>query len=258
MSPGRPDPTLEDLVGRAWDQHRQAQSQSWLVRPSAPVLYFGDMDGYRDSPLRVSTVALNPSNREFPEAQPLARFPRADLGATEYVASLNRYFLGAPYMGWFDSFDRTLAGLQCSYRPTHSNVGLHTDIGSCLPTSPTWTGLPSGIRDVLATQGVPLWHDLATYLRPQILICSIKREWLRLIHFNALSEWRQVGLFDRTEAGDARAQPIPVTVRWYEIADEPTLVAFVRAAQKPLGLLSNPQKSIAGQWILKAWHDGLE
>lgn len=45
------------------------------VDPSIPILYFGDLTAYENSPKRIVTVALNPSNVEFPS--PSTRFPMA-------------------------------------------------------------------------------------------------------------------------------------------------------------------------------------
>ena len=43
-----------------------------------------------------------------------------------------------------------------------------------------------------------------------------------------------------------RKQPVKVYARWSEISDEPALLFFVPAAQKPLGLLGTVQKRKAG------------
>jgi len=88
---------LEELAREAWQQHEQAERSAipHLVRPSIPVLFFGDSERFAGSPLRIITVGLNPSREEFPRAAPFLRFPGSgqwtddDPGA--YLASLNAY-----------------------------------------------------------------------------------------------------------------------------------------------------------------------
>ena len=60
---------------RAFDR---AARRTCCVKPAVPILFFGDLDAYRASPLRVLTVGLNPSGHEFPADQPFRRFPLAE------------------------------------------------------------------------------------------------------------------------------------------------------------------------------------
>ena len=126
-----------------------------MVSPGMPVLFFGDLGAYLDSPRRVVTVALNPSDKEFPSDQPWLRFPGArdlawqgsfDVTAREqYVEALSSYFVTAPYTSWFNgSFERVLWGLHASYYPGRPSVALHTDIASPVPTRPTWKQARAG------------------------------------------------------------------------------------------------------------------
>ena len=60
--------TLESLIADAWliyDQEFRT-SDSLVVRPSMPILYFGDSEAYSRSAIRILTVGLNPSREEFP------------------------------------------------------------------------------------------------------------------------------------------------------------------------------------------------
>ena len=69
---------LADAVSGAWRAFERASALDARVDPSVPVLLFGDADAYFGSPLRVVTVGLNPSSREFPASDPFERFPLAD------------------------------------------------------------------------------------------------------------------------------------------------------------------------------------
>ena len=248
------DQYLSELGRDAWQLHRQAVGNPWLVTPSAPVLFFGDFTAYRASPLRIATVALNPSGQEFPAQSPFSRFPGAvseDIGS--YLASLERYFQVDP-LRWFNSFEWALSGLGASYYGQQPSVALHTDIGSVLPTDPTWSHLENDVRTRLAASGVPLWHRLVEYLEPQILLWSTRESWLRSITLTPIGQWSSLLAFRETKNGQPRKQPIVVRRRRYKLQNGAlVLIAFVPAAQTPLGRLSGPQKVGAGKAILSAW-----
>jgi hypothetical protein len=58
---------IGSLAVEAWRLHHGASADTAIpvVRPSAPILYFGDRDAYQDSDIRVITVGVNPSGEEF-------------------------------------------------------------------------------------------------------------------------------------------------------------------------------------------------
>src|SRR5581483_11835555 len=126
---------LRELARDAWIQHERAEREvvPHLVRPSIPILFFGDSERFAASPLRVITVGLNPSREEFPRAAPFLRFPAAE-GASgrdpdRYLASLDAYFRTAPYTGWFNpSFEPLLRGLGSSYYDGALSAALHTEL----------------------------------------------------------------------------------------------------------------------------------
>ena len=67
----RNDPEgLIALVGEAWEAFESAPPSRRLV-PAMPILFFGDLDEYFSSQLRVLTVGLNPSWHEFPKSSPI-------------------------------------------------------------------------------------------------------------------------------------------------------------------------------------------
>lgn len=93
---------LRELARDAWTQHDRAERDSvpHLVRPSIPILFFGDSERFASSPRRVITVGLNPSREEFPRRASFLRFATAE-GTTgrdpdRYLASLDAYFRTAP------------------------------------------------------------------------------------------------------------------------------------------------------------------
>ncbi len=76
---------LDSVVSGVWRTFARAAGLRSRVSPAVPVLFFGDLDVYLASALRVVTVGLNPSLREFPAADPFRRFPlAADTGREDH------------------------------------------------------------------------------------------------------------------------------------------------------------------------------
>jgi hypothetical protein len=104
---------LNKLVDRAWEIYKKFSDCDYCVKDTIPILYFGDLQKYNQSPIRIITVALNPSHHEFPKDSPKSRFESAgsllgvDLSPGQscyetYLGALNKYFEVAPYSRWFN------------------------------------------------------------------------------------------------------------------------------------------------------------
>ena len=228
----------------------------------APILFFGDLDAYRESPLRALTVGLNPSLREFPAGEPFRRFPLAsdDAGRkpSRYLAAMSAYFRSDhhPYRFWFNAFEPLLQGMGASYYPDSASTALHTDICSPVATDPTWSKLGASDQKPLEADGGPLWHGLLAELRPHIVALSVAKKHLERIEFAPMDEWKTVHVFTRTASGALRSQPYEVRARRYEVGGEPSLFVFGRAATKPFGLLSDVHKRETGAITLKEYRNG--
>ena len=249
--------SLDNAVAEAWRAFGRAAALPSRVSPAVPILFFGDLEAYRSSPLRVLTVGLNPSLREFPADEPFRRFPLAEsVTAGEpglYLDALSAYFRTDPYRGWFSSFEPLLNGLASSYYAGEDSTALHTDICSPVATDPTWTGLDERARAALEADGGPLWHTLLEALRPHVVALSIKEDYLSRIDFEPLTEWEMIREFTETKTGAPRKYPIAVSVRWYAVGSELSMFVFGRAAQTPLGRLGDVQKRLAGEIALEVW-----
>src|SRR3954469_9639918 len=93
---------LIELSDLAWDLYAALQNLGCVVRPSIPILYFGNLERYLASPIRVVTAALNPSRLEFPRDDPFARFPglrncEGRPANADFLGALNEYFRVNPY-----------------------------------------------------------------------------------------------------------------------------------------------------------------
>lgn len=239
------------LVELAWRTFDRAAGLSSRVTPAAPILFFGDLDAYRNSPLRVVTVGLNPSLKEFPTDNPFRRFPLSgrdgDREPSHYLDAMSAYFRTDPYGSWFGTFEPLLNGAGSSYYADKAvATALHTDICSPVATDPTWSGLGETERKTLEAAGGPLWHSLLESLRPQIAFLSVAKRHLGRIRFVPITDWRTILVFERTKDDAPRKRPYTVMARWHEIGGERSLFVFGQAAQRPFGLLSDDQKREIG------------
>ena len=242
---------IDDLIRESWQVYRRFVDQPFLVRPSIPILFFGDSDQYFSSELKVITLGLNPSRIEFPEEDRFLRFssarkvyPRILEGASheEYLQALNGYFHAPPnhpYEPWFNSFEHLLKGLDCSYYGNAPNTALHTDLCSPLATNPTWSKLSSEAQTGLIQCGTPLWHSLVEWLSPDLIIASVARSHLRSISFPQKDGWKVVHTVERTN-------PYYVELTKLRIDNKTAGLVFGKAANTPFGTVSNIDKRRIG------------
>ena len=246
---------LSEPVSLAWQAFDRAANLACRVTPAMPILFFGDLEAYRASPLRVLTVGLNPSLREFPADEPFRRFPLAE-GHREprrYLDALSDYFGARPYRSWFDALLPLLKGLGASYYKGAASTVLHTDICSPVATCPTWSKLSEGTRAALEAVGIPLWHKLLEELRPQIVAISVAKAYLKRIRFTPMSNWEVVHAFEWTDSGERRSRPYEIRARWHNVGGERSLFIFGASAHKPFGLLGDIQKREAGERLRKEY-----
>lgn len=247
----RTNPKIDDLIRESWQVYRQFEDQPFLVKPSVPILFFGDSNQYRSSKLKVITVGLNPSRNEFPDHDRFLRFnnarevyPRIVEGAfyDKYLQALNGYFQrppNDPLDEWFNSFERLLKGLDCSYYGNALNTAIHTDLCSPLATNPTWSKLPSETQISLLPHGTLLWHSLAEWLSPDLIIVSVKRSYLGKISFPQQHGWKLIYTVER-------ANPYNVELTKLKMDGKTAALVFGKAAQKPFGTVSDVDKKKIG------------
>jgi hypothetical protein len=253
MPSGEDASALNALVRTSWQIYAKFERQPFLVKPSIPILFFGDSDRYFSSRLRVITLGLNPSRVEFPEPDRFLRFesargvyPRILEGTCydQYLRALKGYFQtppNHPYEPWFNSFEPLLRGLDCSYYGAVTNTAVHTDICSPLATDPTWCNLPDEAQHRLFECGTPLWHSLVEWLSPDLIIASLARAHLRRVSFPRLADWRVVYTVERNN-------PYVLEVAKVRVRHgSSTSLAFGKAANTPFGTVSNVDKGKIGR-----------
>ncbi len=242
---------MEDLAEQSWAGYRRAEEHGGdcLVRPSIPVLFFGDDRRYFESPRRVITVGLNPSCREFPPEDRFERFPHARAltsvapALDRHLRALRDYFRERPYDAWFQpAFEPLLNGLGASFYDGAPSTALHTDLCSPLATDPTWSQL-RGVRELLEGDGVGLWHKLVERLAPDAILISVARSHLDKIGFPRVGAWKTIFTVERENPFAVEAVRIRVT------DDRTTLLVFGRAANIPFGTVSGADKRRIGAAI---------
>ena len=244
---------LREEVSVAWRLFERAAALEARVTPAVPILFFGDVEAYVVSPLRVVTVGLNPSLSEFPRDDPFRRFPLAATthrgGPERYLDALSAYFRADPYRRWFGHFEALLNGMGASYYDGEASTVLHTDICSPVATDPTWSRLRATDRAALAAGGVGLWHELLKVLRPHVVVLSVGKSHLGRIKFDALGSWEPIHRIEHTADGTSRKKPYEAAGCWFDIDGEPSLFVFCPASQTPLGSISYNQRHQLGSIV---------
>ena len=182
-----------DLLNDAFIYYNKYSDLDFIVKPSLPILYFGDLNAYFNSNFKVITAALNPSDAEFKEFKnsdpSYIRFPEYDNTIETLQSSLNNYFKKNPYKKWFGTpnvskggFLPLLNGLRtCYYEGSQENIAIHTDICSPLATTPTWSGLALEQKEILSSEGFELWKKLVLEIKPDLIVMSLDKSYLELL-----------------------------------------------------------------------------
>ena len=209
----------------------RVSTKNGLDSPGVPILFFGDLDAYMTSRPRVLTVGKNPSSKEFPAGERFQRFPRltgdrSDRKPGTYLKAMSDYFCCDKWYKWFSDFEPVLNGAGASYFEGRASTALHTDICSPVATDPTWSRLTTNDREALEKDGSPLWNQLVTILKPQIVLLSFAREYLSLIDSTSLDDWRPIREFEAPEKDGKRRESYRICARWWDVHGEPSLFVF--------------------------------
>ncbi len=246
---------LNRLASAAWQAQLEAANIACAVTPSVPILYFGNMPEYLSSSMRVVTVGLNPSKREFPEEGPMSRFSRAanlaEMGFgrqpssfEDYFAALDSYFCVSPYSSWFNrAFGRILRGLDASFYGNLPNRAIHTDICSPVATDPTWNKLDKSSQRQLFATGCQLWRELIEEIQPDCVLISIRKEYRDQVPLRLEKDWQVAITVERKN-------PYLICKACTRLKSGKTCYMFFgTAAQVPFGTLSNVHREWAGEQI---------
>lgn len=216
-----------------------------------PVKWFGDREAYQKSKVKIITVGLNPSDKEFREkdGEPFTsqlRFPDYKIGNDASLEkALNRYFEKNPYRRWFNGgFECILNGMDASYYSEKKTYrALHTDICCPWATTPTWMDLPTNEKKKLMAEGFQQWQQLVNSLSPDIILFSIPQEYIKMLQISGLDELCR---FTTTKHGELRKRPVIIQKSMYGNS----LAVFGRTRNIPFGSLGKEQKMELGKQII--------
>lgn len=218
-----------------------------------PINWFGDRKAFSASEIRIITVGLNPSDKEFREDNQSKfdsklRFPAFDGSNNSLIGALNEYFEKNPY-NWFQSFEHILEGLDASYyaNANRPNRVLHTDFCTPWATDPTWSKLTKSEKKSLMDSGFQEWIELVKELAPHIIIFSIPQEYVDMLRIN--NSITELTRFDEDKRGNKRKKPVIIRKGKYGNA----IAIFGRTWNLPFGALGAEQKKELGCFIKKEY-----
>lgn len=244
----------DKLIEKTLKYYDTHKNKNVVVKPSLPILYFGNIDAYRKSKLKVVTVGKNPSDNEFRlnknDSFSFIRFSEWNEKSKNLITALNPYFEDKPLKQWFSCFEPILNGLSASYyNSTYNHTALHTDICSPLATNPTWSKLSKETQSALYEEGFEIWKELIEELQPDIMFVSIPRALFRIVF---KSSGNELVVFNNKKNGETRKKPYLVEMFVYELSTEKKVkVVFGQAANKPFDTIFHQQKIKIGELCLK-------
>lgn len=200
--------------------------------------------------MKVVTVGLNPSDKEFREntTQPFStslRFKRYQTDKPKtLIQAFNAYYKTNPYR-WFRSFESVLNGIGASYydNEKYPNRALHTDICSPWATNPTWSKLPKAIRKELFEEGNPKWIKLIAKLKPNIIVAAVSKEYMIKLGI----EKTEMELCRLDHKTDGTPLDNPIIVSYYDYNG--TTLVNVSSLNNPYRSLHNEFKQTVGKKI---------
>lgn len=245
---------INKLIQDCWaDYQQKVKSMQCVLNNAIPILWFGNSIAYNDSDLKIITVALNPSDNEFHDrgnsiVNISFRFPKYNGSLKSLQDSYNNYFEEKnPYKSWFDSgFEPILNGMGASYYSSKKfkNRVLHTDICCPYATNPTWNNLSKTEQENLLKDGFPLWEKLIDVLKPDVIIVSVKKQYVKKLCITQLSDLYKI-VYDKN--GNNRNSPIEIKQGKYQKA----MIVLGRTWNIPFGSIGKDQKIKLGEQIIK-------
>ena len=244
---------IQNLIKDCWDEYQQKnKSMLCVLKNAIPILWFGNRIAYNNSDSKIITVALNPSDNEFHErgnstVNVSLRFPDYNKSLLTLENSYNNYFEKNPYKSWFDSgFEPILNGMGASYysRKGFKNIAIHTDICCPYATNPTWNYLSKTEQDNLLKDGFPLWEKLIDILDPDVVIVSVRKQYVQKLGINKISTLYR---FVHDKNGNNRNSPIEIKQGKYKKA----MVVLGQTRNIPFGSIGKDQKIKLGEQIIK-------
>ena len=275
------DERLKNLIKRCFGEYRELLENKitsrFILKNVVPILYFGNLEKYKKSEIKIITAAINPSDIEFKKEKTdntasdyrfnglgylfkkLSVDNKDDIEA--YVNGLNRYFSCCPYEKWFNNSprERLLSALNSSYYD-NKNADyrvLHTDVVSPFATCPTWSKkIPDEAKRIIMNKGNSLWKALLEYLEPDIIFMSLKREYFEDLDFVKTFEIYKE--YSTTVNGKKRKHKLIVEKYSYRIPSGKIIKIFNESITNcvPFNSIGSKRASELGESIFSKYRKG--
>lgn len=233
------DQKLASLMDAYWKDFVEKKDESFVVKPSIPIIWFGDMKAYRKSKRKIVTVAINPSKVEFKEKPKSKQYTfcrfqngeklcqKDELTADDkelLYASLNSYFKDNPYKRWFDAFEKPLNCLDATYYSgkEYESTAIHIDIKSAIASDPTWGSLRK--KEKAKLENDSLFQELLEYLKPNIILYSKDMNTFKKIFDRDIKEDANDYFKDEKKKKGEKEQTIYIATHHVTIRDENILI----------------------------------
>ncbi len=171
-------PTIDFLLSKADYEFEKVKDLPCVraARAHFPIIWFGDLEAYFRSEIRVVTVGRNPSFHEFIGWRFFITEDEWHGSNRKYVyEAFNHYFENEPFE-WFKNFERILKrhDFGASYggkigNPTARNMAIHIDFSTPVATNPTFSDLDPLTKEKLQCD---LFADLMDSLKPDHVLFS--------------------------------------------------------------------------------------
>ena len=265
MSTMRKSRISSEIKNMLKEHYNRFKNKDFVVKPSFPILYFGNLERYSKSGIRVVTVGKNPSYWEFFDGCKYStklRFPKWNGDFERIEDTLNPYFETNPYTKWFGTYEYVLEGMGASYGGKYDdkqrfiNIAIHTDICSPLATSPTWNDIEGGCKKELSKDGFKIWCELIeSVLQPNIILISISKKecFSQLEKKYKLNNGEILKSFEETKDGKKRARPYKAYYYSANMNGVRAIIVYGPPAQTPFSSISNDQKYDLGKRIIEKY-----
>ena len=239
------------FLNEVLNYHKLCNNFDYVVNPSIPIIFFGDLESYSKESLKVLTVGLNPSDTEFRlnkhDKYSLVRFPEYNGDYKSLELTLNNYFKNIPYKRWFNSLEPILNGLGCSFYPNNNlKKVIHTDICSPLATFPTWSKLSKDIKKNLFNRGFLIWKKLISETKPDLIIISTRYEYVKLLNPKKIKTLHTI--FKKKDGSPRR--PFNLDLFEVNINNHKTLMVYGEPKNTPFGSVTTNDKTKMGEICL--------
>jgi len=247
-----------NILQKALTHYNELCELEFVLKPSLPILYFGNVSAYFKSEFKVITAALNPSAAEFKKSKnsnpSYLRFPEYDNSIETLYLSLNNYFKHLPYEKWFgipnfskSGFLPIMNGLgTCYYSGVQKNTAIHTDICSPLATNPTWSNLSSEQKTVLFKDGFEIWKQLILELKPDLILMSLKKAHLESLPLDFVKR-----VFTKTGKQTANRKKMEYVIDHYKLNLDGFVTNMIWGSAQNTPFQPFKSKKELGQQILK-------